>query len=303
MSRKSILSNFIDCASLRGNQKGRECDSKKERQFSLRRELKAWLDVIYFFTLCFFSTFTISLSAAEVPKKQSAHNQCSLTVGMDHWPPYQVFEPNGGVSGTQVKLLRNIAQRIDCTLTFKKMTYPEALAALEKGDIDMQLNASYTEERTRFAHFSSPYRAEFMLLYSTEKYIEKCQSMTLEQLIRDGFKLAVQYGVAYGPEMRRIQQDPELNKKLYYVKTSVQHIELLREKNLDGVIDDPTVVAYRSLVNSTGDALQACPITISYDPLSFMFSKATRDREFVDRVNIAIEKEKQTDYYRQNWVW
>ena len=249
------------------------------------------------------ATWGFLLNAAEVPKKQSAHNQCTLTVGMDHWPPYQLFNAQGGVSGTQVTLLRKIARRIDCSLTFKRMTYPEALSALEKGEIDMQLNASFTEERTRFAHFSSPYRAEFMLLYSTEKYIEKCQSMTLEQLIKDGFKLAVQYGIAYGPEMRRIQQDSELNKKLYYVNTSVQHIELLREKNLDGVIDDPTVVAYRSLVNSTGDALQACPITISYDPLSFMFSKATRDREFVDRVNFAIEQEKQTDYYRQNWVW
>lgn len=222
---------------------------------------------------------------------------------MDHWPPYQVFEEDGNVTGLQINLVRKIADQVGCLLRFRKMSYPKALQALEAGKIDMQLNASFTEERTRFAHFSAPYRAEFMLLYSTERYAEKCQTMSLVELIQDGFKLAVQHGVAYGPELSKIQQSPTLKNKLFYVENSVQHLQLLKEKNLDGVVDDPAVVSYRSSINSTGDALRSCPIVISHDSLSFMLSKKTINREFVRRLNLAIERVKQTEYYRTNWVW
>lgn len=260
-------------------------------------KLKYWL---VFISLVFNAIYAGHLIAIETIKPKSI---CTLTIGMDHWPPYQVFESDGSVKGLQITLVRKIADQIGCMLLFKKMSYPKALEALKDGDIDMQLNASFTEERTNFAHFTAPYRAEFMLLYSTEKYAEKCQTMDLEQLIQDGFKLAVQHGVAYGPELTRIQNNFSMNKKLYYVENSVQHLQLLKEKNLDGVVDDPTVVAYRSSINSTGDALRSCPITISHDPLSFMLSKKTISREFVSRMNLAIEKIKQTEYYRSNWVW
>ena len=245
----------------------------------------------------------LSFTFAKEPKAIETSSICTLRIGMDHWPPYQVFESNGNVKGLQITLVRKIADQVGCLLTFKKMSYPKALKALKNGEIDMQLNASFTEERTQFAHFTAPYRAEFMLLYSTEKYAEKCQTMSLEELILDGFKLAVQHGVSYGADLTRIQNTPYLNDKLFYVENSVQHLQLLREKNLDGVVDDPAVVAYRSSINSTGDALRSCPITISHDPLSFMLSKKTVKRDFVRRINLAIEKLKQSEYYRENWVW
>ena len=222
---------------------------------------------------------------------------------MDHWAPYQMFEPDGNVKGLQITLVRKIADEIGCELNFTKLSYYDAQQALKKGIIDMQLNAAYTKERARFAHFTSPYRAEFMLLYSTPKYLERCQTSSLQELIRDGFRLAVQNGIAYGPELTKIQNIPELNSKLFYVESSIYHLKLLRENNMDGVVDDPTVVAYRASINSTHDDLFSCPIVVSHEPLSFMLSKKTISRQFVTKMNLAIEKIKQTEYYRSNWVW
>ncbi len=257
--------------------------------------------------ILFLSLLTSSLLAVEVRAESNGSApdgaKCLLTVGMDHWPPYQIYQSDGSVVGLQVTLVKRIAKDLNCELKFQRMSYLDAQEALQKGTIDMQINAAYTKDRAKFAYFSTPYRAEFMMLYSTQKYYEKCQTMSLEELIRDGFKLAVQHGIVYGKELTNIQQDPELNQKLYYVNSGVQHLKLLRDKNLDGVVDDPAVVAYRSSVNASGDTLKACPITISQDSLSFMLSRKTQKESFLKRLNKAIETVKQTEYYRSNWVW
>lgn len=259
---------------------------------------------IHFIALLLCWSTSQSLAEAGIVTKNDQHtNDCQLTLGLSNWLPYQFLSAKGEPSGIQIKLIQQIAAEAGCKLSYKSMTFPEGLKELEYGTIDFMMNATTSEERKKFAHFTVPYRSEFLLLYSTKKYLKKCHELTLEALIRDGFVLGVQNNLVYGPELTRIQNTPELNNKLRYVDDNVQHMELVKKEHLDGVIDDPVVVSYRSTVNTLGKALSSCPLKVSSSQVSLILSKKNVSIDVVERLNRAIGKIRSTAEYSKKWDW
>ncbi len=240
------------------------------------------------------SLFSNSLGAAA----------CNLTLGMSNWLPYQAISADGKPHGLQVELIEQIAEQAQCKINYRSMTFQAGLKELEMGTVDFMVNATPSAERAKIAHFSIPYRNEFLLLYSTKRYLAKCHKMSLEELIRDGFRLGIQYQLHYGEELRLIQQSPELDRLLHYVESNVQHVDLVESEDLDGIIDDPVVVSYRSTLNpERSGILKSCPIQISTSPVSLMFSKKSVSPEMVERFNRAIRVVQETTRYQKQWNW
>lgn len=239
-----------------------------------------------------------------ISTQSTAAAPCNLTLGMSNWLPYQAIADDGKPYGLQVQLIEQIAAQAGCKVNYRSMTFQAGLTELQKGTVDFMVNATPSEERRTIAFFSIPYRNEFLLLYSTKNYLAKCHRMTLEELIRDGFRLGIQYQLYYGEELRLIQQSPELNRLLHYVESNVQHVDLVESKDLDGIIDDPVVVSYRSTINpERSGILKSCPIQISTSPVSMMFSKKSVTPEMVERFNRAIRAVQATPDYQKRWKW
>jgi len=230
-------------------------------------------------------------------------SSCNLTLGLSNWFPYQKISDKGIASGKQVELIQLIMQQAGCQLSYKSMTFPEGLIALKNGSVDFLVNATRSAEREKFGYFSIPYRNEFLLLYSTQKHLKECKSMSLTELIKSGFRLGLQNKLVYGEELSKIQEDPSLNGQLVYVENNIQHLQLMIKNDLDGIVDDPVVVSYRTVNKSTGKALSACPIVISSSPVSIIYSKKTVSIDQVKKIDQAIEKIKQTAIYQKNWEW
>lgn len=246
------------------------------------------------------------LSALSLPSDaksiQESGDKCHLVMGISNWLPYQSYADGKGAFGLQVNLIEKIMHEAKCSLSYKPMTFPEGLDKLKSGQIDIMMNATVSEKRKSFARFSDAYREEFLSLYSTNKYLERCHQLSLKELIEDGFRLGVQSGLVYGEALTTIQKDNKLNEKLVYVKNNIQHVDLVESKKLDGVIDDPVVVAYRSTIYATGDKLSPCPIVISSTPVSLIYSKQTVSTELVAKINRAISTVKATKDYQKRWM-
>lgn len=249
------------------------------------------------------NVYALGQLVSEQQKSQVKENECILKVGIANWPPYQWLTTEGKAKGKQIELVEKIFKQVGCKFNYVATSFPHGLDKLKEGSIDIQLNATPSPSRAEYSYFSLPYRKEFLLLYSTNKYLQKCQTMSLKALILDGFKLAAQKDLVYGDVLTEIQQDPELNRRIFYVDSNVQHVDLIEANELDGVIDDPIVVAYRSTVNATGNKLSSCPIVISSAPISFIFSKKTISQSLVDRFNQTILEIQDTREYQQNWSW
>jgi hypothetical protein len=66
-----------------------------------------------------------------------------------------------------------------------------------------------------------------MLLYSTPAWLQRCQTMSQRELIERGFRLAVLKDVVFGKELRDIQANPVLNRKLIYINNDSPHVDLV----------------------------------------------------------------------------
>ena len=242
-----------------------------------------------------------SVAASENLDKQTS--DCKLKISVADWRPYHYFDRNNQPAGLQVELIKRIAESAGCELEFFNLRYNKSLKAIESGKIDLTLNATITEERKKFGLFSISYRNETLVLYATKKYAEACDHQSVEDLIKNGFRLGLQSNMVYGKNITRIQKTPALNEKITYFEHTGQDIEFVKNYQLDGIIDDPVIVAYKSRKDRIRDGLRRCHVSLSSSPVSLLFSKKTVSQEIVERFNHAIKQIKMTDYYKKNWVW
>lgn len=233
----------------------------------------------------------------------SSEGNCSLKVGWGDWPPYQMQVAGKEPTGIQIKLLKQIAKQAQYDLDFVQQSFANNQQSIKDGTIDLTLDATVTLERKQFAHFSVPYRNEVLALYVREKFLKLCNQRSIDYLIKNGFRLGLNEENIYGKMIEKIQNHPQLKKALVYQPRNSLLFELLKNNQIDGIVEDPAVMAYVSRKDRTIGSLKSCKLTVKSSPVSLMFSKKTVPLKIVERFNNALAKIKQTDEYRATWVW
>ena len=258
------------------------------------------LQIMLLTQLCGYGSILIAQESSLADKQDST---CILKANYTEWRPYQYFDEDGQPAGMQVELLNQIANLAGCQLQFERRSFNQTIDEIADGKLDMGINATVTDDRKNFVYFSAPYRNEIFTLYSTGLYVESCRLNDLETLIGSGFRLGLQKQSYYGKQMQEIQNSSTLNKNIYYFENISQHFQLIKKDRIDGIIDDPMIVAYRLRKDKMGPLLHSCHKIITSNPVSLMFSKKTVSKDIVNRFNNAIKKIKASKYYRQTWGW
>lgn len=88
-----------------------------------------------------------------------------LTVGVSHFPPYQVVEADGGFTGLAVEMLRDLAERASLSLRFVEIS--EDLFALGPGagGYDMLPQAGISEDRWQRYDFTRPVESDRISIF------------------------------------------------------------------------------------------------------------------------------------------
>lgn len=85
--------------------------------------------------------------------------------------PYLVLEKNQAPRGISVDLVTAILKRAGLAAEAVVWPWKRCLAEIAAGSIDLVPNASYTDERTKFALFSKPlYRTHMAFFYDTRRF-------------------------------------------------------------------------------------------------------------------------------------
>lgn len=100
------------------------------------------------------SCFFIALLLAS-PSAFAADERRSVTVGINHAPPYRVSTEDG-TTGLYVEIFNEIAQRIDWDVRYVEAPFRRILLMMEEGEIDVMLGPLKTEERERVMAFVAP---------------------------------------------------------------------------------------------------------------------------------------------------
>lgn len=251
--------------------------------------------------LCLIFTGFLGIGTKHTAASEKAN--CQLTVGWGEWPPYQMQATGNKPVGIQIELLNQIAKAAQCQLEFVQQTFSENQRSIKDGSIDLTLDTTVTEERKQYAYFSDPYRNEVLVLYVRKSFLELCAQHSIEDLIKDGFRLGLTKENLYGNMIEKIQKHPQLKKALIYRNKNSELFELLKENQADGIVEDPAVMSYVRRTDPTIGFVKSCKLTVKSSPVSLMFSKKSTTPDMVKRFNKALAKVKKTKDYLAKWTW
>ena len=99
----------------------------------------------------------VSLSAVSLKTfaKGSNADQKTVRVAVIDYPNYLIMNDSGTVSGYAYEYLQEIAKHTGWNYEFVRMTFSEAMTALQKGEIDLLPGNQYTEERAAVLDYSN----------------------------------------------------------------------------------------------------------------------------------------------------
>ncbi|MBI4357562.1 MAG: amino acid ABC transporter substrate-binding protein [Gammaproteobacteria bacterium] len=190
--------------------------------------------IVIFFGLMGATTPPIKqLLPASVPCEQT------LTLAYDRFPPYQFITFYGELTGLDIELVKNILGHAKYCMDYIQLTsFEKTLENIKMGTAHIALGMSKVAQREEFSLFTVPYRTEDVGLFlKGAENLQKYQDKSLEQLLKEGFKVGTIRGQYYGKQFDELK---ELYKKqIFEVESYFDLIRLLITGEADGVMNDP----------------------------------------------------------------
>ena len=238
----------------------------------------------------FILTSALSVSLLAAPTER----ECHLKVGWEEWFPL-FYKQDGRLQGPEYELLRELAQKAECQLTFLEMPWKRQLKDLEKADLDLLYAVSRTPEREVFARFSHSYRTEKMFMVARTSAVHApAVSVSLRRWLvtpNDAGRekiLGLIQGYYYGDALSSIIADPAIKSHLLDVRVNQQLQELLLNNRIDGYMVEASVA--HAQLQANGPQLQLLAIEEHQpEPMFLMFSKRV-PASIVQRFNTAIDQ-------------
>jgi polar amino acid transport system substrate-binding protein len=222
----------------------------------------------------------------------TAKRDCNLTMGWESRAPYQ-FERNGEITGIDVQIFKQAADKVNCDVSFVEKTWTQLLTDLEKGEVDVLAGATVTPDREAFANFSTPYRDESFTLFirSSNSY----NGNTLSGFLSRSQKIGITSDYFYGKEVYELMKHPQYSNLFIDSQSGEQSFYNILYSELDGVLADPVEGHYIIKRKRLDDKIKASNVHIPSDSVAFMFSKKTiKDKQLEDlqtAIKTMVEKD------------
>lgn len=205
------------------------------------------------------------------------------------WPPYQYVSPSGSPLGDDVALIRETAKVLGCPLVVEITSWSRLLSGLLSGKIDVIGGASWTKERARNHHYSSPYRQETLGLFVRSADVGKLTLTGLSSFIGTPLRLGVVADTYIGGEYEKLVDDPAF-KKIVVEDPRQDQFALVATKRIDAFLTDSGSGLYSIYRNGLDDTVTLYPgYLLDNGPVYYMFGKASVDASVIAPFNKALE--------------
>ncbi|MCQ8890447.1 transporter substrate-binding domain-containing protein [Pseudoalteromonas carrageenovora] len=203
-----------------------------------------------------------------------------------NWAPYLIKQGDEFV-GTEVDTVNAIFK--DSPFCIEWVYFPSfsrVQQELKTGHIDITYAASFTKKRAEYAHFTTAYREEIMLLYKHEGAKDVT---SLESLFDSDYSLAVNRGSFFGAEFEKVKK--QYATQVVLTGDANKRFGMLNKKRVDYVIDDSIVAQYFAKHYNTVMPVKSTP-PININGVHFMMSKQSTTLAEVAVINSFIKKNK-----------
>ncbi|WP_185964503.1 substrate-binding periplasmic protein [Aliikangiella marina] len=259
------------------------------------------------FSILFYCFLAIVLPSPSASGKPFSANSpqpqnCQLKYGWNQWPPLQYVNNNQEVKGIQIEFVKAIVESLGCELTLVERSWNEVINGIENGDIDFTANASVTTARKSYAYFSLPYRKDLFSIWVKREDKALYSRNTLAEFKQTKVKLGLIKNQYYGPLVESLKSDPSFSQNITLFDTNNALLASFINSEIDAMIEDPFVMAYRKRVEKIDSHLSRVPIDFLGSEVGFMFSKKTTTAEFVNRFNLKMRELKDSNVFQSIWL-
>lgn len=230
------------------------------------------------FRLGFALAVAIPIAAAEAA-------ECSLTLGMEDWPPNLFMDSQGKPAGIDVEIIAAVAARAGCGLSFIEARWKRIIHDVRVGKIDIAV-AYFKPERKEFGRFAKAHRKAIVALYMRKGRHGDIRD--LESFLEAGLRLGTVRGVFYGDAVGRLFRLPAFKAQIEEVAVNRLNLKKLMSERIDGIVINPTTAAEFMRANNAVGMMERRFSVLQTD-VHYLFSKVSVKKEVVDAIDRAIE--------------
>jgi polar amino acid transport system substrate-binding protein len=238
----------------------------------------------------------LAAEAAAQPQPSRAEPKI-LRGGWFPLDPYQYREYRRGaavLTGFDVEIERALGRILRVDIQLPEVAWEEHLAAVAAGKADIAANATFSEERNRYAYFSKPYRQETNVLVLRQGMSKRYQFTNVTQMLetfeRQRFRLGVIAGFIYADDkVNAYVDDPAHDATIVKVGDDTENLSNLLAGVIDGFVADRIVAATVAWRQQKSSEIEEYPLFMT-TPIHFMLSRASQSPAMLDRLNRAIDE-------------
>lgn len=204
-----------------------------------------------------------------------AQAACSraLRVPFEDWRPYSYLDLGGQPAGMDVELVQAMAREAGCTVAFQfDIPRKRRLLMFQRGELDLLLDASDTQERHSYAWFTRPYRDEEVVAFVLAQDGPGQQTRSLEAALLARMSIIVPTDGWYGDSYARLVGGFDSLGLVTRYEDYARAIQLITGGRGRVVIGDR--FALLDAANQQGRSLLATlPFVVNSGPVHFMLSR------------------------------
>ena len=218
-----------------------------------------------------------------------------LTIGWDHWPPYQYKNKQGELMGIDIDIIKSVCEAVGYEVKFKQLPWKRLLIYLEDGRLDVGMAGSKTKERKKFINFGISYRSGKEVLFVRKGEVAKYKIKKLADLKKYNFRMGCTRGNYHGEEFKEL-----LDKKILEteaVNDEIQNINKLIFERIDGFVGNEISNLIKLQKKEFKDKIEIHPYIVNEDKNYFMLSKKSTTNEDIEKLNEGIRLIKNNGEY------
>lgn len=208
------------------------------------------------------------------------------------WLPY-VELTDEKVTGSDIELLRSLVQQLGSSVQLVRMSEQRALQQLQQGELDLLIAASYTEDRSRYAYFSIPYREEHITAVVNKTVLaaqpELKTSSDFYHLASKHWSGAVNTAGYYGDEFEHFKHD-EGKDRLFHVAEEFRRLQMVAQGRAQYSVVDQKVAHYHISRHQELAELQLLPFLLHKSSIHLMLSHKTISESCVKKLDLQLKK-------------
>ncbi|MBU2712663.1 substrate-binding periplasmic protein, partial [Zooshikella harenae] len=126
----------------------------------------------------------------------------------EHSEPLMYYDVDEGVTGLDIKFVKEVFRQAKCQLTFKSRPWNRVLYEIKQGSVDLTAASSWVKERSQYAYYSEEYRWEQMRIAVRKGEVRRWPLNHLSDIASLDMRLTGLLGAWYGTEFAALNNNP-----------------------------------------------------------------------------------------------